>query len=137
LQIGLTRGNTYLSPVLQAIAANQIEVIDLSSAEKSLMSGMPAKLNAGESEAIAFSQTRRATLLSNDKRAIRYCERQSIKVLNLADILRLLWIKRVITQKEVKSLIAKMKAVEGLTLSRAALNTIFAPRRRRRHRRKP
>lgn len=136
LQLGLTRGKTYLEPVLQAIVADEIQVIDLSLTEKRLMSTMPAKLNAGESEAIALSQTRRATLLSNDKRAIRYCEKQKIQVLNLSDILRLLWLRKLISVNEVKLLISEMNTVEGLTLSQAALETIFANQRRRRRRRR-
>lgn len=127
LQAGYTCGYRYLSPVLQAINEHKIEVLGLSATEKSLMLPMPKKLNAGECEAIALSQIHQGTLLSNDKRAIRYCEKQNVEALNLADLLRLLWIKRFITQKEVKSLIAKMNAIEGLILSQAALNTVFAP----------
>lgn len=110
-----------------------MQVLDLSSAEKRLLPTLSARLNAGESEAIILSQIRRARLLSNDKRAIRYCEAQDIQVLSLPDLLRLLWIRRIISQDEVRTLIAKMKTVEGLTLSKAALNIIFAPRSQRRN----
>lgn len=135
LEIGLNRGRTHLNPILQAIATNQIEVLHLSEPEQLLIPTFPRKLNLGEREAIALAQHRDVPLLSNDKRAVRYCQRESIEVLDLADLLRALWTRRLISQAEVRQLIQKMERVEKLTLSKEAQGKIFAPRRRRR--RKP
>jgi predicted nucleic acid-binding protein len=73
LQAGLERGKAHLDVVLQAIASGQILVLALSLEEMQQLAAFPARLNLGEREAIALTVTRRATLLSNDRRAINYC----------------------------------------------------------------
>jgi len=122
---------------LQAINSGDIQVLDLSATEQRIAQGLPTKLNDGECEAIALAQNRKARLLSNDKKAVRYCRRNGIKVVDLPYLLRELWIRRIISQDEVKTLIDTMKTVENLTLSQKTVDKIFAapPRRRRRHRR--
>jgi predicted nucleic acid-binding protein len=128
LQVGLERSKTYLAPVIQAIVAQQIVVIPLSANEEQLMEHHPHKLNIGERQAIALAQTRQAILLSNDKRATRYCQQNAIRVLNLPDILRLLWVRRIASQDDVRTLIVKMEQVENLMLTETQRREIFAPR---------
>jgi len=91
LQIGLERGKTYLNLVLQRIKTGDIQVIDLLEQEQKSIDNLPKKLNRGECEAIALAQNRQAALLSNDKRAIRYCQQQYIEIIDLSDLLRLFW----------------------------------------------
>lgn len=138
LEVGLDRGQTHLAQVLQAITANQIQVFELSVKEQETIQTFPNKLNLGECEAIALAQHRDAPLLSNDKRAIGYCQREGIEVVDLADLLRALWTRRIISQAEVRQLIEEMKRVEKLTLNKTDRAKIFAPHhaRRRRRRRK-
>ncbi|MCP4357887.1 MAG: hypothetical protein GY796_07725 [Chloroflexi bacterium] len=136
LQVGLDRGVTHLNPVLQAIAAHKIQSLDLSDIEQQIVQALPEQLNLGECEAIALSQNRKARLLSNDKRAVRYCQEKQIKVVNLADLLRQFWVRRLVSQAKVKQLIEEMERVEKLVLNPADRAKIFAPRSRRHHRRK-
>jgi predicted nucleic acid-binding protein len=131
LQAGLDRGNAYLQPVLQAILKSQIEVIPLSAEEELLTFNYPTKLDEGEREAIALAQTRKATLLSNDGDAIRYCKQRGIRVISLVNILRLLWMENVMSQDEVRGLIGKMEQVENLSLTPIQVAEIFAPRESR------
>jgi hypothetical protein len=72
-----------------------------------------------------------AILLSNDKRALRYCEQQSLRTMNLVGILRLLWVRQILSQDEVRTVITKMEQVENLVLVPAQRTEIFAPRRRK------
>jgi len=129
LQAGLVHGHTHVESVLQEIANNKIKVLPLSRQEKRFIKSLPAKLNAGECEAIALSQNRKARLLSNDKRAVRYCRKQGVLVVDLSDMLRLLWIRDIISKREVEMLIDKMAKVEKLILSKTQRATIFAARR--------
>ncbi|MEZ4865958.1 MAG: hypothetical protein R3C14_31880 [Caldilineaceae bacterium] len=73
LQAGLERQRTYLSAVLEAIAQVRLQVLILSATEQNLTQQLPSRLNLGEREAIALTQNRQGFLLSNDKRAVRYC----------------------------------------------------------------
>ena len=140
LQIGLAGGKTHLDIVLQAIDSDDLQVLKLSRKEKQIAQTLPQKLNDGECEAIALAQNRKGRLLSNDKRAVRYCQKKRIKVVNLPNLLRLLWTRRIVSQDEVRLLLKTMKDVENLTLSQKTLDEIFAPIPRRQHprrRRKP
>lgn len=127
IQEGLDRGNAYLQPIIQAIGTNQIQVIPLSAEEERWTFNYPTKLDEGEREAIAIAQTRKATLLSNDKDAVRYCKQRGIRVISLVNILRLLWMEKVMSQDEVRGLIGKMEQVENLTLTPIQVAEIFAP----------
>ncbi|MCI0525297.1 MAG: hypothetical protein L0Y75_08560 [Acidobacteria bacterium] len=130
LQEGLDRGRTYLEPVIQSILASRIEVIPLSAEEELLTFNYPARLGAGERQAIALAQTRKAVLLSNDDRAVRYCRQKKIRYLDLVDVLRLLWVRQVMSQDEVRGLIEKMEQVEGLSLAQAERSVVFDPQGR-------
>jgi predicted nucleic acid-binding protein len=130
LLTGLERGKTHLEPVIQAITEQEIEVLALSPDEEQLTQDHPRKLNTGERQAIALAQMRKATLLCNDKRAIRYCQQLGISTVNLANILRLLWIRQLMSKSDVRAVIAKMEQVENLTLTSAQRMEIFAPHRR-------
>lgn len=132
LQIGLDRQQMYLASVFQAIHAEQIHVLALSMQEQQLSETLPRKLNRGECEAIALSQYRSAPLLSNDKRAIRYCLDNGITALDLPAILNLLWTQNIVTKGQIHSFIQKMSTQERLTLSDAQLQRVFATRSRRR-----
>ena len=94
------------------------------------MQSYPQRLNLGERQAIALARSRNALLLSNDRRALRYCQEQNIRTVNLVEILRLLWTRNLILQDEVRTLVAKLEQVENLVLTQAQREAIFTPRRR-------
>jgi predicted nucleic acid-binding protein len=132
LQVAVDRGRTYLEPLVGAISAGEITTLELTEEERALVSALPRKLTAGEREAIALCQQRRIPLLSNDRRAIRYCQASGIDALDLATLLRLFWTQQLTTRVEVEQIIARMEQVERLTLSAEQRAAIFAPLRRRR-----
>jgi predicted nucleic acid-binding protein len=84
-------GRPYLSSLNAAIAAGDVWILTLTDDERTLISSLPPSLNAGECEAIAICQQRRIPLLSNDRRAVRYCQANGINVVDLPTILRLFW----------------------------------------------
>ncbi|MEM7127142.1 MAG: hypothetical protein AAF702_12495 [Chloroflexota bacterium] len=128
LRNGLDYGKSHLKTVLDTITENDIDVLPLSRAEEKLRLQLPQRLNAGECEGIVLAQNRNLLFLSNDKKAFRYCHREGIQALDLVDLLRLLWIQSVCTQKDVAQLIQKMVDVEKLVLRQKQLDIIFEPR---------
>ncbi len=128
LSQGLTRGQDHLKTISQAISEGKIQVLNLSAEEKNEAETLPARLNAGEREAIALTRNRNARLLCNDKQAIRYCEQNNIQVLDLPFLLRQLWVRNISSQHTVDDVIHKMRVVESLQLSPKALKSIFSPR---------
>ena len=117
LEEGFKRGKAHLAPILHAVQSQQISVIPLSAEEELLIFKYPVALDEGEREAIALAQTRKALLLSNDGKAIRYCRQRKVNVASLDNLLRLLWEEGVVSPDEVRALIAKMEQVESLNLS--------------------
>jgi len=132
LQVAVDRGRTYLEPLVAAITAGEIATLELTEEEQVLLTTLPRKLNAGEREAIVLCQQRRIPLLSNDRRAIRYCQASGIEVLDLATLLRLFWTQQITSRVEVEQIISRMEQVERLALSAEQRAAIFAPPRRRR-----
>ena len=126
-QVAFTRGRSYLNAVFEAIAINQMIVLPLTPDEEVLLSLLPRKLNAGERQAIILTQQRHGILLSNDQRAVRYCEQQGIRSLDLVDMLRLLWTRKIISRRDVHRLIEEMQRVEQLTLTAEQRVIIFGP----------
>jgi len=126
LSTGLARGQLYLQEVVQAIGSGKLQILHLAKKEQTSANALPTKLNAGEREAIALSKNRQGRLLSNDKQAVRYCQQNKIKVIDLPLLLRLLWTRKIVSQARIKEILEKMKEVENLQLSQNALTTIFA-----------
>lgn len=131
LDAAIDRGRTYLASLVAAIAAGDILVLALTDDERTLAATLPRRLNAGECEAIALCQQRRVPLLTNDRRAVRYCQANGIDVVDLPAILRLFWTRQITTRAVVEQMITQMEQVERLTLSDAQREAIFAPQRRR------
>jgi predicted nucleic acid-binding protein len=136
LQVALSYGQAHVERVFQALEAGDIQRIELTDAERLLMATLPAKLHAGEREGIVICQVRKHLFLSNDRRAVRYCDANGIETISLAFLLRSLWILRILSQHEVRELIKTMGTVEDLVLNKTQRDFIFAPRRPRRRRRR-
>ncbi len=131
LRAGIAHRANHLQRVISAIEQGHISVLSLDKAALALTTTLPDKLHAGEREAIVLARRHRANLLTNDRRAIRYCDEVGIPALDLKLLLRELWLERVITQAEVRGLIQKMVDVDKTVFLDRDLKQIFAPRRRR------
>ena len=125
LEEGWARGHQHLERVFLALQAKQIEIAALSAEEELHTFNYPSDLGDGEREAMALVQSRQGTLLSNDADAVLYCRRRGLPVLNLPDLLRLFWIENILSQDEVRSLIAEMARVESLSLKPKQLAEIL------------
>ena len=132
LLVAVERGRIYLEVLTTAIVAGEIPVLELTQAEHALVTTLPRKLGLGECQAIALCQQRHLALLSNDRRAVRYCQTNGIDVVDLPTVLRLFWTRQVTTPTEVEQIISRMEQVERLMLSAEQRAAIFAPQRRRR-----
>lgn len=136
LQAALVFGRQHIERIFTAIQIGAFHRIELTSAERLRMATLPSRLNAGEREGIVLCQARKLLFLSNDRRAVLYCETNAIEVANLTTILRLLWVRQIVTQDEVKALIEAMIKVERLALTDFQRALIFAPYHPRRRSRK-
>lgn len=136
LQTALTYGKTHVERVIQALEAGDIERTTLTEAERKLMAALPRKLHDGEREGIVICQARKLPFLSNDRRAVNYCNKNGIRAIPLVVVLRSLWIEKILSKQEVRELIQTMTKVEKLTLNKTQQDAIFVPPRPRHRRRR-
>ena len=78
---------------------------------------LPMSLGAGEAESIAVCLKRRGSrLLTNDKRARNFCRERAIPCLDLPGILRALWVRHVLTKKQVRELLRQIETEQGMVI---------------------
>lgn len=118
LRRAVEAGCSFLEPVLAAAeAGNEILITSATPEEVIVARSLPSSLGLGEAESIAVCLSRPGTrLLTNDKRARNYCRERGVRCLDLAAILRAIWIRNVATRNEVADLIRTMEMTEGLVI---------------------
>ena len=90
LEIGLKNGVSYLADPLSLIDAGALKYAALTDLDHRFISTLPAKLASGEAEAIAVCARSNLTLISHDRKAIDYCEREKINCIRLSTLIALL-----------------------------------------------
>ena len=95
-----------------------IPVISLNQDERIMLQDIPKNrsIHFGEAEGLIISKNRNAIFLTNDSRAVRYCRDNDTKVLDLRDILLLLFKRRALTREEMKDLIRDIEDMDNITI---------------------
>jgi hypothetical protein len=65
---------------------------------------------------LIISKNRNAIFLTNDSRAVRYCEDNDTKVLDLRDILLILFKLRALTREEMGDLIQDIEEMDNIII---------------------
>ncbi|MBI3923246.1 MAG: hypothetical protein HY318_17630 [Armatimonadetes bacterium] len=114
LRAGADGDAPFLNAVTEAVEGGSIRLVPPTPEEILAQDGLPSSFGSGERESIAVCRTRRAALLSNDKRARNFCRETGIAVYDVADLLRALWLHRVRTRSEVRQLLEAIEAEEQM-----------------------
>jgi predicted nucleic acid-binding protein len=95
-----------------------IPVISLNQDERIMLRNMPENrsIHFGEAEGLIISKNRNAIFLTNDSRAVRYCRENDTKVLDLRDILLLLFKRRALAIEEMKDLIRDIEHMDNIII---------------------
>ena len=125
VQVGLERGAEYLQAIVELVKAGRIRVLTFEPTDSECVASLPSGFGAGEREAVALCQRYNATVLCNDRLVRRYCSQHNIPCLDLARLLRLLWLKGLVTKAKVKTMIVRMEKAEHLVFK--DLDRVFAP----------
>ncbi|MEZ4661739.1 MAG: hypothetical protein R2911_29660 [Caldilineaceae bacterium] len=105
LEAGVHRGVNYLADALQLIDNGAVHII--ANVDNRFMHELPAKLGKGEVEAIAACRQANLVLITHDRKAINYCERQQIDCVPLLDLLYEYEIAGLITPAEIDRILAQ------------------------------
>jgi predicted nucleic acid-binding protein len=130
IRVGVARGAAHLQQLLDLIADGRLVVL-LDEAALALAATLPHKLNAGEREAIGLAAQQQAVLLTNDRRTLSYCATAQVATLDLKQLLRGLWVRKVVRRAEVRTMVARMQRVDRTVFLERDLQQMFAPHRRR------
>jgi len=74
------------------------------------------KIHTGEAEGLAIAKGRDAVFLTNDSLAVRFCEENGIKVMDLKDILILSAKKRIVDKKEMSNILREIEIKDNTVI---------------------
>jgi len=107
------------------LVSGEIQMVHLTSEETTLRDTLPKTLGAGERESIAVARERQGIVLSNESRVAHYCRQNDISCLRLPDILRALWVERLMTRQQVHQIVKDLQIKDHMQFSPATLQAIF------------
>lgn len=118
LRRAVDAGCDFLSSTLIAIETGlEWDLVELTRADVLAAKTLPTSLGAGEAESIAVCLNRPDfQLLTNDKRARNFCRERGIPCLDLPGILRALWVRNILSKKQVRELLRQIETAEGLLI---------------------
>ncbi|MBU4374335.1 MAG: hypothetical protein KJ714_07860 [Euryarchaeota archaeon] len=92
---------------LDKIMQSNIGLVNIQKEETSVFEDFlqDYRIHLGEAEGIAIAKCRNGVFITNDFRAVRFCEEKGVKVLNMKDVLRKIAADRIINKGEMIKLI--------------------------------
>lgn len=124
LTIGITKGYISLKRVLNCIKKDIIQIVSLTKEEIFLKGNLPDSFDEGEREFIAICKKRGYVLATNEKIVKNYCTKENIDYLNLSDILRALWVRKVVSKDIVIGIIKRIEKEDRIIFKK--VDSIFA-----------
>jgi predicted nucleic acid-binding protein len=109
LQDGLALGYEDLRPALELIETGELGVVPIGDAEQEFLLQVPFQPEEGEADSLAWCLAHAGAFVTSDKRAARRASDLGVHVVRQRDILRELWVKGILSVKEVRSLVAEME----------------------------
>jgi len=103
----LLKTKEYGFDFLDEIIQSDIGLINIRKEEKRVFEDFlqDYRIHWGEAEGIAIAKCRNGVFMTNDSRAVRFCEENGIKVLNLKDVLRKMAADEMVNKDEMLKLI--------------------------------
>ncbi|MCB0125343.1 MAG: hypothetical protein KDE58_23980 [Caldilineaceae bacterium] len=105
LETGVRLDASYLQDALRLIEDGDIQIIQPTKADRQFIHSLPAKLAAGEAEAIALCYRLNLVFISHDRKAINYCERSGISSIKFEVFANRLMAARLLTESEIAQMI--------------------------------
>lgn len=117
LQDGMSLGYKDLKPALELIETGRLQVILIGDVEQEeFLARVPFQPEKGEADSLAWCLAHKGTFVTNDRRAARRASDLGVLVVRQRDVLRDLWMKGVLSVKQVYALIGEMETRLGIVL---------------------
>ena len=122
LRTGVAKGFSFTREIITLHAQGRIKTHHPTVADQQFMTTMSPSLGSGERETIAICK-RLNSFVSNERRVKHHCREYGVDCVNLVEILRALWELGILTQADVRNIIAEIEARDNLKFR--ASDTIF------------
>ena len=116
LQKGVNLGYKELQPVLQGVRDGTFEMLVVTEKESASIQHLGLAMDKGEADSLAYCLAHNVPFVSNDRRACRRGQSMGVQCLSLSVLLRLFWQRGLLSQAEVKQLIAEMEDQLGFVV---------------------
>jgi predicted nucleic acid-binding protein len=120
---GIAKGYSSLEKVLNRIKEDIVQILSLTKEEIFLKGTLPCSFDEGERELVAVCKKRGYILATNEKIVKNYCTKENIHYLDLSDILRALWVRKVVSKNVVIGIIERIKKEDRIMFKR--VDSIF------------
>ncbi len=106
----------FVEPIFDLLQYHKLKLLPLEEDEYMLMLQLPKYLGKGELDSIAICTRRNYSLLSNERKVIKFCEENGIDHFDLNGILNALWMFDIVSKEEVVLIIKEMEEKDNLKI---------------------
>lgn len=114
IEIGILKGFHFPQDITALLTQERIHTHPPTSTDEAFMMSLPRTLAAGERESMAICKRLDAIFVSNERRVKHHCQANGIRCINLTEILRGLWEMEILTQADVRGIIAEIEVKDSL-----------------------
>ena len=108
-------GYRFIESVIGMINEEKLLVLPMNENEFKWCMSLPPSFGKGERDSLAICKFRNGSFLTNEKKIIRFCDKESIPALDLPTILRHSWRKGLLTRDEVRAMIQVIEEKDKVT----------------------
>jgi predicted nucleic acid-binding protein len=106
----------FVEPIFDLLQYHKLKLLPMEEDEYLLMLQLPKYLGKGELDSIAICTRRNYSLLSNERKVIKFCEENGIDHFDLNGILNALWMFDIVSKEEVVLIIKEMEEKDNLKI---------------------
>ena len=114
IKIGAAKGFHFAQDITVLLTQERIQTHRSLPTDDTFIKSLPQTLAAGERESMAICKRLDAIFASNERRVKHHCQTNGIRCINLAEILRTLWKLEILSQVDVREIIAEIEIKDSL-----------------------
>ena len=114
ITIGVSKGFPFANALVELQTQGRIQTHHPIIVDEEFMLSLPHTLGTGERESMAICKRLTALFASNERRVMHHCQANGIRCTNLDEILRTLWELEILTESDVRKVIAEIETEDFL-----------------------
>lgn len=114
IKMGASQGFRFAQDITDLLTQKRIQTHRSLPTDDTFIKSLPQTLAAGERESMAICKRLDAIFASNERRVKHHCQTNSIRCINLLEILRALWELEILSQADVRKIITEIETKDSL-----------------------